>query len=218
MEDAVYSDLKREHYVTNIAETARCIEFCEYHIDHVDQYAKDVYSDPYLVMAPATAKIRYEPLGVALIIGSWNYPYFTMIKPLISCITAGNCAILKPSEHGVASSKVMMKLFQKYMDPELFQMFLGDASVAQRLNDLRFDIICFTGSTHIGKIVAERAAKNLTPCILELGGKSPMIWDKSVSFSHAAYKTVFAKFQTAGQACISVDYLLVHESQVDRAI
>lgn len=80
------------------------------------------------------------------------------------------------------------------MDSDLFQIFLGEASVAQRLNDLPFDIICFTGSTHVGKIVAQRAAKNLVPCILELGGKSPMIWDKSVSFEHAAYKLAFAKF------------------------
>lgn len=107
MEEAVYQDHKREHYVTNLAETKLSIDFCQYHIDHLDEYAKDVYDDPYLILAPATAKIRYEPLGVALIIGSWNYPYFTLIKPLITCMAAGNCAILKPSEHGKASSAVM---------------------------------------------------------------------------------------------------------------
>ena len=154
MEDALYQDLYRCTYFTNLSETGACLFFLDHHLKNIDNYAKEVHSDPYLIFAPAQAKIRYEPLGVALIIGSWNYPYFNLIKPLITCITAGNCAVIKPSEFGTASSKVLQKLFDNYMDPECFRVILGETEVAQKLNDLPFDIICFTGSTRVGKIVA----------------------------------------------------------------
>lgn len=90
------------------------------------EYAKDVHADPYLLFAPSVSKIRYEPLGVALIYSAWNFPYFTSIKPLITCITAGNCAVMKPSEMSPNTTKVLVKLFHKYMDPDFFQVVTGD--------------------------------------------------------------------------------------------
>ena len=194
MEQAIYQDLYRNKNFTRLSETDACIDFLDYHLSKIEEYTRDVDKDPMLIMSPATAKLTYEPLGVVLVIGAWNYPYFTLLKPLVMCILAGNCAVVKPSEFGPNSARILQKLFNKYLEPECFQIFLGDSHVAQKLNDLPFDLICFTGSGRIGKMVAQRASKNLVPCILELGGKSPYVWDKSTSIDHAAYKLCYGKF------------------------
>lgn len=107
LELAIYKDLYRCTYYTHLSESGACLSFLDHHYQNIDNYTKEVYADPFLIYAPATAKVRYEPLGVALIIGSWNYPMFNLIKPLIISITAGNCAVVKPSEFGVESGKAL---------------------------------------------------------------------------------------------------------------
>jgi len=154
----------------------------------------DVYFDPALIFFPNSTKIRYEPLGVALIYGSWNFPYFVTLKPLANAIAAGNCAIIKPSEMSPKSSGIIQKIVQKYLDNDCYRVILGDVNVSIQIGKFPFDLICFTGSTEKGKLVAKVAAENLIPCILELGGKCPMIIDESADVDFAAMKVAAAKF------------------------
>jgi aldehyde dehydrogenase (NAD+) len=121
--------------------------------------------------------IEYEPLGVALVISAWNYPVYTAIPQVAAAIAAGNCVILKPSELASHSSGVIKKLFDNYMNPDFYQCIEGRIEVAKTVTKLPVDVICFTGSTATGRLVAIEAAKNLVPCILELGGKCPVIID-----------------------------------------
>jgi aldehyde dehydrogenase (NAD+) len=154
----------------------------------------DVYFDPALIFFPNSTKIRYEPLGVALIYGSWNFPYFVTLKPLANAIAAGNCAIIKPSEMSPKSSSIIQKIVKKYLDNDCYRVILGDVNVSIQIGKFPFDLICFTGSTEKGKLVAKVAAENLIPCILELGGKCPMIIDESADVDFAAMKVAAAKF------------------------
>jgi aldehyde dehydrogenase (NAD+) len=121
--------------------------------------------------------IEYEPLGVALVIGAWNYPVYTSIPQAATAIAAGNCVMLKPSELAPHSSGVIKKLFDNYLNPDFYQCIEGKVEVAKAVSKLTVDVICFTGSTATGRLVAMEAAKNLVPCILELGGKCPVIID-----------------------------------------
>lgn len=154
----------------------------------------DVYFDPALIFFPNSTKIKYEPLGVALIYGSWNFPYFVTLKPLANAIAAGNCAIIKPSEMSPKSSGIIQKIVQKYLDNDCYRVILGDVNVSIQIGKFPFDLICFTGSTEKGKLVAKVAAENLIPCILELGGKCPIIIDESADVDFAAMKVAAAKF------------------------
>ena len=172
----------------------------------------DVEVDTSLIMAPARSRIRYEPFGVALIYGSWNFPYIVTLKPLGQAIASGNLAVIKPSEMAPASSAAIKKLVNKYLDKSCYEVIEGGPEVAAKIGTYLWDLICFTGSTQKGKLVAETAAKNLIPCILELGGKCPAIIDDSADLDFAASKIAFARFNNSGQTCISTDYVLILES------
>ena len=158
---------------------------------------------------PGSAWIQPEPLGVALIIGPWNYPFQLMISPLVGAIAAGNCAVLKPSEHAPNTSAVVTKIIQSTFDSTYVAVVEGDAKVSQQLLQQRYDHIFFTGGTEIGRIVMKAAAEHLTPVTLELGGKSPCIVDTDIHVEHAARRIVWGKLINAGQTCIAPDYLLV---------
>lgn len=120
-----------------------------------------------------------------LVLSAWNYPIYTALPPIAQAIAAGNCTVLKPSEMAPHSSKVLVKLFQKYLDPSCHTVIEGALKVASQICSHPFDLIIFTGSPQKGKLVAEAAAKNLIPCILELGGKSPTVVDRNVNMSNA---------------------------------
>jgi aldehyde dehydrogenase (NAD+) len=150
------------------------------------------------MLAPCKTAIKYEPLGVALIYGSWNYPFVVTLKPLSQAITCGNCAVIKPSEMAPNASRVIKELVDKYLDNEAFAVIEGGPEVAAKIGDYPWDLICFTGSTQKGKLVAEVAAKNLIPCILELGGKCPAVVDSSADLDFAANKIAFARFNNSG--------------------
>jgi len=158
---------------------------------------------------PASAWIQPEPLGVALIIGPWNYPFQLMISPLVGAIAAGNCAVLKPSEHAAHTSAVVTKLIQSTFEPSYIAIVEGDAEVSKQLLEEKYDHIFFTGGTAIGRIIMAAAAKHLTPVTLELGGKSPCIVDADVNIETAARRIIWGKFINNGQTCIAPDYLLV---------
>ncbi|MCY7392253.1 MAG: aldehyde dehydrogenase family protein, partial [Leptolyngbyaceae cyanobacterium CAN_BIN12] len=159
---------------------------------------------------PASAWIQPDPLGVVLIIGPWNYPFQLIMSPLVGAIAAGNCALLKPSEHAPHTSRVLAELIADTFDPSYIAVVEGDASVSQQLLAEKFDHIFFTGGTAIGRIIMAAAAQYLTSVTLELGGKSPCIVDSDIHLDHAAKRIAWGKLINTGQTCIAPDYLLVH--------
>jgi len=149
-------------------------------------------------LGPATTRIVYEPLGVVLVVGSWNFPIFTTIGPLISAIAAGNTAVIKPSELAPFTSNIIKRLIFRYLDTNAYAPVEGQVQIAIALTSRKFDLICYTGSSEKGKLVAAAAAKNLTPCILELGGKSPFIVDESADVDYAVKKVSLGRFVNSG--------------------
>jgi len=216
--EAVFKDLGRTKNVTEITEILGLKAACKHDIDHVKSYSAEFTEHSELLLIPAKTIIRYEPLGVAAIYGSWNYPLMVVLKPLIQCITAGNCAILKPSEFAPETSKAVKNFVEKYLDNEAYAVIEGGVDVSVKLNAQKLDLICFTGSTFVGKIVAQAAAKNMIPCIMELGGKCPVIVDQDADIDFAAGKLAFAKFNNSGQTCVAPDYIFVHEKIIKQFV
>jgi aldehyde dehydrogenase (NAD+) len=169
-------------------------------------------STPWM-MQPGSSQVVHEPLGVALIIGAWNYPLQLTLAPLVACIAAGNCALLKPSELAPHCSAALAEYLPKYLDPECIAVVQGGVSETTALLAQRFDKIFYTGGANVGRIIMTAAAKYLTPVTLELGGKSPCIVDKDIDLDVAARRIAFGKFLNAGQTCVAPDYILVHRKQ-----
>ena len=151
-------------------------------------------------------------MGVALIISPWNYPVQLCLSPLVGAISGGNCAIVKPSAYAPATSAAIAKLIAETFDPRYIAAVEGGRAENSALLSQRFDTIFFTGSVAVGKVVMEAAAKNLTPVTLELGGKSPVIVDKTADVKLAARRIAFGKVLNAGQTCVEPDYLLIEKS------
>lgn len=165
-----------------------------------------------LVLQPGNAYIHPDPLGVVLIISPWNYPIQLCLAPLIPALAAGNCAVLKPSEVSPASSRVLAKLVPRYLDQDAVAVVEGEVAETAALLEERWDHILFTGGERVGKVVMQAAARHLTPVTLELGGKSPVIVDKTADFAVAAKRILWCKSFNSGQTCIAPDYILVEEA------
>ena len=159
--------------------------------------------------------IYREPYGVALIIGPFNGPLLLLIRPALAALAAGNTCILTLSEALPETTKVLLDLVPKYFDPSAVTMVAGGKEQNTELLKLSFDFIFFTGSTFVGKIVAQAAAKNLTPVLLELGGMNPAIVDETTNIPDAAKKIVWGAMAWGGQWCTSPGYAYVHESVAD---
>lgn len=168
-----------------------------------------------LSVQPGSAWYQYEPLGVVLIIGPWNYPAYLTLTPLVAAIAAGNCAILKPSEHTPATSALLARLVPQYLDASAVAVVEGAADATQALIDQALDHVFFTGGPEIGKAVMAGAAKHLTPVTLELGGKSPVIVAADADLPVAARRIAFTKLMNSGQTCIAPDYVLVDRTVRD---
>ncbi len=159
---------------------------------------------------PGSAWYQYEPLGVVLVIGPFNYPVHLVLAPLVGAIAAGNCAVLKPSEHTPAVSAALARLVPKYLDPTAVAVVEGAAAESLALIDQGLDHVFFTGGPEVGKAVMAAAAKHLTPVTLELGGKSPVIVADDAAVDVAARRVAWTKLMNSGQTCIAPDYVLVH--------
>ncbi|WP_271254836.1 aldehyde dehydrogenase [Pseudanabaena sp. Chao 1811] len=210
--DAVYADLRKpaiEGYGSEILITLAEIK---YTLKHLKTWMKPRKVGTPINLFPNSSYIYAEPLGIVLIIAPWNYPFALTIQPLIGAIAAGNCSILKPSEHTPHTSSAIAKLINDNFDPNFILAIEGGIETNQALLAERFDHIFFTGGTAIGKIVMEAAAKHLTPVTLELGGKSPCIVDAECDLDITAKRIVWGKFYNAGQTCVAPDYLLVQKS------
>ncbi len=165
-----------------------------------------------LIDQPGSCEIRHDPLGVTLIIGAWNFPINLLLAPLVGAISGGNAAILKPSEMSVAVSHVIAELVPKYLDQDAFLVLEGAVAETDLILDQHFDLIFFTGSGPVGKIVMGKAAQHLTPVVLELGGKSPTLICKDANLKVAAKRVAWGKFMNSGQTCIAPDYVIIDAS------
>ena len=173
-------------------------------INNLRSWMQPVFTKLPAVAAPSTSEIRYEPLGVVLIIAPFNYPIYLALGPLLGAIVAGNCAVLKPSELTKNSENLLEKLIPQYLDTDFFKVISGGIATTTSLLNQRWDKIFFTGSTRVGKVVLQAAAKNLTPVALELGGKSPTIIDKTVTdMALVAKRIMWGKLINSGQVCCS---------------
>ncbi len=210
--DAVYADLRKPPIEAYVSEVLITLSEIKYALKHLKTWMKPQKVGTPINLFPSSSYIYTEPLGVALIIAPWNYPFALTIQPLIGAIAAGNCAILKPSEHTPNTSSAIAKIINTNFDSNFITAIEGDIETNQALLTEKFDHIFFTGGTAIGKIVMEAAAKHLTPVTLELGGKSPCIVDANCNLETTAKRIVWGKFYNAGQTCVAPDYLLVQTS------
>lgn len=167
---------------------------------------------------PGSGWVQYEPLGVVLVIGPWNYPVYLSLAPLVAAVAAGNCAVVKPSELAPATSALLAKLIPEYLDNDAVTVVEGDGSVTQDLLAQGFDHAIFTGGTEIGKKIMAAAAPHLTPVTLELGGKSPAIVARDADLDVTARRIAWVKFMNSGQTCIAPDYVLVERAVRDQFI
>ncbi len=171
-----------------------------------------------LTLKPAQSRILKEPLGRVLIVSPWNYPIQLALTPLIGAIAAGNVAVLKPSELSPASSAALQALIEEIYPHDFCRVLQGGVDLSRQLLERRWDHIFFTGSTSVGRFVATAAAQHLTPCVLELGGKSPCLVTAQADITLAARRIVFGKFMNAGQTCVAPDYILVEGSVHDALV
>ncbi len=206
---AIYLDFKKSKFETYTTEFSLLYTEINTAISQLSHWSKKQKVSTNFANFPASSYIIPEPLGTVLIIGAWNYPYQLSIAPAIAALAAGNTVILKPSEIAVHSSAVMAKIINEAFDDTVFFVQEGGILQTTSLLELSFDKIFFTGSTKVGRIVYQAAAKNLTPVTLELGGKSPIFVCKDANIKMTAKRMVWAKFLNAGQTCIAPDYVLV---------
>ncbi|PIB36053.1 aldehyde dehydrogenase [Reichenbachiella sp. 5M10] len=212
---ALHHDLKRSIDDIDLTEIFPVTGEINKALHHLNEWSRAKRVSAGLTYLGTVSHIQYEPKGRCLIIAPWNYPFQLMCCPLVSCIAAGNTAILKPSENTPATSLLIREMIEELYDANTVTVVEGAVEETQELLSLPFDHIFFTGSTTVGKIVMESAAKHLTSVTLELGGKSPVIIDESADAEDAAKKITWGRFSNNGQTCIAPDYIFVHESKLD---
>ena len=216
--DALWKDLhkcKEEAFLTEINIVLTEIND---HMKNIKKWSKPKKVKTPLYLMPSKSRVMYEPFGVALIIAPWNYPFHLMFAPLVGAISSGCCAVMKPSPYSQNTSEVMQKIIDETFGKNYITMVQGHRDVNQALLAQKFDFIFYTGSPDMGRIVMEAASKNLTPVVLELGGKSPCIVDKDCNIEFAARRIVWGKTINAGQTCVAPDYLMVHCDVKDELI
>lgn len=166
----------------------------------------------------SSSKVYPSPMGVVLVLSPWNYPVQLALVPMVDAIAAGNCVALKPSRTSKATAQILLEMLEELYPPEYICGFPGSSEMNDWLLEPRWDLVFFTGSTHVGHTIMESASKHLTPVVLELGGKSPCIVDKSANIRRAAQRIAWGKGINTGQTCVAPDYLLVHEEVADTLV
>lgn len=212
IEAALQADLGKHPYESYFCEIGQVLEELRYLRAHLRQWAKPRKVRTPMNLFPAKSRRYPQPYGVVLVMSSWNYPFMLSMTPVLGAIAAGNCVILKPSAYAPATSKVLSQLIATAFEPQYVTVVEGGRAENTALLDQRVDYIFFTGGVTVGKEVMRRAAQNLIPVTLELGGKSPCIVDETADLPLAAKRIVFGKFLNAGQTCVAPDYVLVQES------
>ena len=216
LSDALWQDLHKSYEEAYLTELSIVYGEIRNHLRHLRKWARPERKCSPLAIMPATSKIIKQPLGNTLIIAPWNYPVQLLLNPLVGAISSGCTAMLKPSPYVPNVSRVLTEMIRATFSEEYIAIVEGNRDVNQMLLAERWDLIFFTGSPTLGKMVMEAASKHLTPVVLELGGKSPCIIDKSADLKVAAKRVAWGKALNAGQTCIAPDYLIIHEDVKDK--
>lgn len=216
--DALWNDLHKSPQEAVLTEISIVGSEIKCHIKNLKSWMKRKRCSTPLKMFPSKSFTVNEPLGNTLIISPWNYPIQLLLNPLVGAISAGCTAILKPSPYTPNVSTVMEQMIKETFEECHIATVQGDRDTNMQLLEKRFDFIFFTGSPSFGKTVQEAAARNLTPTILELGGKSPCILDESADLNIAARRIAWGKTLNAGQTCVAPDYLLIHSSLFEKFV
>ena len=214
--EALWKDLHKSYEESYIAEVSILLGEIRTHIRNVGKWTRPQRRPTPMKLFPSRSKIISEPLGTALIISPWNYPVQLLLTPLVGVISSGCTAVLKPSPYVPEVSDVIEKMIRDTFPEEYVAVVQGDRNVNTALLEQRWDMIFFTGSPSFGRAVMAAAAKNLTPVVLELGGKSPCIIDKDADIEVAAKRVAWGKSLNAGQTCIAPDYLMLHKNIKDK--
>lgn len=215
---ALHTDLGKSDYESFMCEIGLVLSEITYMIRHTKKFAKrkTVYTP--ITNFHAHCFKQPVPYGNTLIMSPWNYPFLLTVDPLADAIAAGNTAIVKPSAYSPATSAIISKIISECFDVEYIAVITGGRAENAALLEQKFDFVFFTGSQAVGKEVLRHTAEHLTPAVLELGGKSPCIVDKSANIALAAKRIVFGKFLNCGQTCVAPDYILCESSVKDKFI
>ena len=213
--DALWTDLHKSYEEAFMTEMGLIYGEISDALKHVDKWARRRKCPTPLTGVPSSSYIIREPLGCTLIVSPWNYPVQLLLSPLVGAISAGCTAILKPSPYVPNVSATLQKMIDETFDRRYVAVVQGNRDVNAALFAQRFDLVFFTGSPALGKVVMEAQSKYLTPLVLELGGKSPCIVDKEADVVLAARRIVWGKCLNSGQTCIAPDYLFLHEDIKD---
>lgn len=218
--EALYKDLKKNKEEVWVTEIGFFLTELNHTINNLKTWMKPKKVRTNLLNLPSSSYIYHEPLGVVLIIAPWNYPFQLLFTPLIGAIAAGNCVVLKPTEFTPATASIMKKIIEETFDENYILYIEGDGAtvVPEMMNNFIFDHVFYTGSTAVGKIIYQLAAKNLVPVTLELGGKSPCVVDETANIKIAAKRIALTKYSNCGQMCVAPDYILVHESVKEKLV
>ncbi|MGN2272652.1 aldehyde dehydrogenase [Priestia megaterium] len=215
---AVKADLNKPEMEAKRAEVGLVLSEIDFALENLAEWAAPKEVETPSTHAGAKSYIYQDPYGLALVIAPWNYPFQLAVSPVVGAIAAGNCVVLKPSELTPHTSSLLAKMFNENFPEEYLTVVEGEVETSTALLKENFDYIFFTGSTMVGKIVAEAAAKHLTPVTLELGGKSPTIVHEDANIEEAAKRIARGKFANAGQTCVAPDYILVQRNVKDELL
>jgi aldehyde dehydrogenase (NAD+) len=220
IEAALYADLKKSPEEAWATETGLLMQEINYALKNLHNWMKPVKPGTNLLNFPSASYIYPSPKGVVLIIGTWNFPLQLLLIPFVGAIAAGNCVVLKPSEHAPATAALIEKMIKEIFPEKYVSVVQGSGVevIPSLMSSFRFDHIFYTGSTFVGKMIYQAAAKDLVPVTLELGGKAPCIVEEDADLKVAARRITVSKFVNAGQVCVSPDYILVHESRKEKLV
>lgn len=213
--EALYKDFKKPVYETYLTEIHVTIAEIDYALKHIKKWVQGTRHKGVLPLLQSHFEVIPEPFGVCVIYVPFNYPFQLAMTPLIGALAAGNCVILKPSEHTPNTAALLKALITDVFPPHYVTIIEGDTEISSALLDEPIDYIFFTGGPEAAKKVMKKAAEHLIPVTLELGGKSPTIVDYDADLKLSARRIVWGKFINGGQTCIAPDYVLVHENIAD---
>ncbi len=208
---AMYADFKKPYAESELTEIHTALDEINFAVKRLSKWMKPKKVKTPISLFGSKSFLQYEAKGVVLILAPWNYPFSLLINPLIAAIAAGNCVIARPSDKTPHTAEILKAIILKVFPTNIASVVLGEVDVAEKLLELPFDHIFFTGSINVGKKIMAAASKNLTPVTLELGGKSPVIIDRDVDLEDCAEKLFWGKFMNGGQTCVAPDYIFIPE-------
>ena len=213
--EALFTDLHKSPFEAFSSEIGLVFQEISYHCRNLKKWSRPVKVPSPLHTFPSSSYIYKQPYGRVLIISPFNYPFQLNLLPLIGAVSAGNTVVLKPSEYTSQTAAIIEKIIAEAFDPKHVKVIPGGIDISKLLLEQRWNKIFFTGSQKVGKIVLEAASKNLTPVVLEMGGKNPVVVDKDTNLKIAATRIAWGKWLNSGQSCVAPDYLLIHKDIQD---